>query len=185
MAHTVLCNCPRCTCGKILFNQIDQHVKDKHDLETLSNDLSRKFVVKMLIPPLKNWLKDNTGVNVMIRKLQFCNEIFYYTGKVVDDRYLYLWIYYLGSLKESKQFSYKLKVGFSNKIKFEGQVLSLDLSHEHIIREESTFVISQSQIKKILEEYDQEYLPIQVSIRNLKEEAKNENEESGVSDISD
>ena len=113
------------------------------------------------------------------------SKTFFIIGKPKDATF-YHWIYFVGSPQEAKNFSCTLeyfereseKIAFSQTPK----VFSIDESADSIIENGKCFGVSSryfsSQIAKEGGRFNYIY-----EIRNLKEEVKDENVESGVSDV--
>ena len=99
------------------------------------------------------------------------------------------WIYFVGSPQEAKHYSYTLEYQNeeqTTKTTFVGQVISIDETTVSIIKNGNCFGISAllfSKFAKTDENNGRTLMPTaNVTIRNLKEEAKDENVESGISD---
>ena len=96
---------------------------------------------------------------------------------------LRFWIHIAGSSLEAKNYSYTLtvanKAGDKKNI-HHGQVFTMDLDDDS---SGSVFVMTTDAAQKICEEDSN--LIVNVVIRNLKEEAKDDDVESGVSDVED
>ena len=104
--------------------------------------------------------------------------------KILENT-VYIWIYIVGSPEEAKHFAYTLKL-FGNEVTHttEGKVAAIDESFDALFNAGKCFTISHKGfIAQILEKTDKtckfEY---SLEIRNLKEEVKDENYESGISD---
>ena len=92
----------------------------------------------------------------------------------------------MASPLEAKRYAYTLSVTGKdgNKfITFNGYAKPLDEGKDEIIENQLVFMIGTEAIKKLRNENQK--LAVEVSIRDLKEEAKDDNEESGVEDESD
>ena len=98
----------------------------------------------------------------------------------------YHWIHFVGSPQEAKNFSYTLEYfeKESDKIAFSqtSEVFSIDKTADSIIENGKCLGASAKYFSSIIvqqsKRFDYNYI-----IRNLKEEAKDENVESGVSDV--
>ena len=100
---------------------------------------------------------------------------------VVRNGILLNWIYILEDPTQAEHFVIEAKImdGNSKSMTFEVGVNSMNLSHDKIIEDEiNVFLFS---VKTALK-YAPGSLEILVKIRNLKEEAKDEDQESGISD---
>lgn len=107
---------------------------------------------------------------------------FFLVGRKQCDT-LRFWVYFVGSFYEAKHYSYTLTVtnnAGDKKYTHQGKVFTLD-SGESV--EGSVFMMDANAAKKICDEDSK--LIINVLIRNLKEEAKDDDVESGVSEGED
>ena len=107
---------------------------------------------------------------------------FFLVGRKQCDT-LRFWIYIVGSSLEAKHYSYTLTVANNagnKKYMHQGEVFSLDLDE---VATGSVFVMTTEAAQKICEE--DANLDVNVVIRNLKEEAKDDGVESGVDDGED
>ena len=117
------------------------------------------------------------GIGTFIIVARIYNEVFYH------------WIHFLGSSQEAKKFSYTFEYKNEEKTPhasnvYSNQMVSIDDSFDKIIENGNCFGIPRKLFDKqfVLENGIFEY---SVMIRNLKEEAKDDNVESGVSDNDD
>ena len=107
---------------------------------------------------------------------------FFLVGRKQCDT-LRFWIYIVGSFLEAKHYSYTLTVtnnAGNKKYMHEGQVFTLDSDE---VTKGSVFMMATEAAQEICEEDTN--LNVNVVIRNLKEEAKDDSEESGVDDGED
>ena len=106
---------------------------------------------------------------------------FFLVGKIIQ-KVGYFWLYVMSSPLQAKKFSYTLSITGKNGNKFSifnDYAKPLDEEHEQIIENQLVFMIGIEAIKTISEN---NVLKIEVTIRDLKEEAKDDDEESGVED---
>ena len=98
---------------------------------------------------------------------------------------MYAWIYIVGSPIAARNYSCTISVTdkSGNKFAFYGQVKPLDEGPNDVIAKQAVFMIGTEVIKNSKDENDK--LSIEVTINDLKEEAKDSNDESGVEDDSD
>ena len=68
----------------------------------------------------------------------------------------------------------------NDKITFSGKVRSLDETRKDIIAEQKCFIVGKQACKNLMDENEE--IHYRIELRNLKEEAKDENEESGIDD---
>ena len=115
--------------------------------------------------------------------LQFdLNNQTFLLARKTEDKVVYYWVYILGSPNEAKHFSYTLKFfGPKTTNIFKGQVAAIDESFEILCDAGKCFA---SPLKIFMAQFLDEGRKFEYSleIRNLKEEIKDENYESGISD---
>ena len=105
------------------------------------------------------------------------------------DGVLHHWIQIYGSPSEAKNYSYTLEYYNDTKTPkvtntFSDQVVSIDETADSITENGNCFSISRKVLEnKFIQEQDTANFKFSVKIRNLKEEVKDENVESGVSDV--
>ena len=132
-------------------------------------------------------LKESEKNHTWLRKMSLGNTDFFLTGRSENDM-VYFWIYVLGSRFEAKNFAYTLSVTSKSGTKsfFYDHVKPLDEGAKDIIARKSAFMIG-SEFAKMLRAERNENMEWQmdVTIHALKEEVKDDNEESGVEDESD
>jgi hypothetical protein len=111
--------------------------------------------------------------------LKTSDAIFFLASQKQFDT-LRFWIYLVGSSVEAKKFSYTLSITDKTgeqKYIFHGKVFTLDKDDPV---KGSVFMIGAENAKEIYDEKSK--FDVNVTIRNLKEEAKDDDQESGVSD---
>ena len=106
----------------------------------------------------------------------FVNKMF------AQDQLVRIWFYILGSPKEAEHFRYELKIKKESgkEAKFFGKVRSINEDYKTFLESDDTFEMSFGMAKKYLN--DESVLEYTFKIRNLKEEAKDEDFESGIDD---
>ena len=107
---------------------------------------------------------------------------FYLVGKETQYRdFVCFWIYFLGSPQQVKNYAYTLSITgkTGDKFTYYGHVKPLDEGCNDIIAKPEVFVIHHSLLSSLRDENNK--LPIEVTIHALKEEAKDDDMESGVS----
>ena len=94
---------------------------------------------------------------------------------VVEDDYCFIWMYLAGYPEEAKNFVFhvSLKNDSDEEMTYTGHVRSIFETKRTIIDNGDAFYISEKELKKFPE--------IHFTVRNLKEEAKDDDEESGIS----
>ena len=110
-----------------------------------------------------------------------CGAVFF-LSVYIENKTLYAWICLLGSSDEAKKFkvSYSMKNKIGENFIYTGPVHTLDKRYDDVITSGSLLGIRIDAVKRSLNEEKQ--FEFEITIRNLKEEAKDENMESGVSD---
>ena len=178
--HATLCK------GKVTFQNVIQHYEKEHyqNKELKSADLFK-------INDIKIHQMDIAGKDCYTHPTKFVlnNQTFLFTDKT-SGKMFYYWVYILGSPNEAKHFSYTLKLfGHSTKISYEGKVAAIDESFETLKGSGKCLAIPHDIfiayfLDKDCDEKNRKYEYL-LEIRNLKEEAKDENYESGISDDED
>ena len=107
---------------------------------------------------------------------------FFFVGHKQSDT-LRFWFYIIGSSIEANNYRYSISVtndSVDEKYNHYGKVFTLDVDES---TKGSVFMMETKAAQRIWEEDTK--LNFNLVIHNLKEEAKDDNEESGVSDVSD
>ena len=119
---------------------------------------------------------------------EFDGRIFFSLIKKIRDHTVYHWIQFLGSPNEAKNYAYTLEYyandGSQRTCVYTDQVIPVDETCYSIISSYKCFAITFGMMKARFMDKDGKF-NYSVQIRNLKEEVKDENVESGVSDVSD
>ena len=178
--------CPNLTCrSKVPFHDLLNHMKTEDFRKqkitaTIGKMVSTYWLIgtkdstNSVFPSLEIEV-NGIGTFIVVAKIQ--NDVFYH------------WIHFLGSSREAKKFSYTFE--YKNEEKTPNthalhsiQMASIDETFDAIIENGNCFGIPGKLFHKhfVLENLRFEY---SVKIRNLKEEAKDDNAESGVSDNDD
>ena len=166
-----------CDCEKVTFQEVIQHYEEEENVELLSSDL------KVKIPDDWNSEVDLSGDDCYYQPVKFNlnNQTFLLLANS-EDKVVYWWVSILGSPTEAKHFSYTLKFfGPKNTITFEGPVAAIDESFDTLYDAGKCFATPhRAFVAQVLD--DNAKFEYSLEIRNLKEEVKDENYESGVSD---
>ena len=116
-------------------------------------------------------------------KLVFDERIFYVLDNLVNGTY-YHWVHFVGSPHEAKNYSYTTEFfgidSFRSKV-YTSKVIPIDETADIILDNFNCFAMPFELMKKHFLDENRSY-KYSVKIRNLKQEAKDENEESGISD---
>ena len=157
-----------CDCEKVTFQEVIQHYEKEENQKLISSGLKVKISL--------GWYCYYHPV-----KFNFNNQTFLLLAKT-EDKVVYWWVSILGSPTEAKHFSYTLKMfGPKTTNTFEGPVAAIDESFATLSKGGKCFATPRKIfIAQVLDENSKfEY---SLEIRNLKEEVKDENYESGISD---
>ena len=179
-----LVECPRIGCrSKVQFHGLLDHMKPKICLSPF--DVFDQYNEMTYIYDQKN---KADAYYYDPRKITVKNKIFFSVIRVKSG-VLYHWIHIYGSTIEAKNYSYTLKYYNDTKTpkvtnSFSDQVVSIDETPDSIIENGNCFSMSRKVFEnKFLQESEEEgkfKFKFSVKIRNLKEEVKDENVESGV-----
>ena len=120
------------------------------------------------------------------KKITAFNKTFFEVG-ILRNNLIYKWVYVLALPDEAKNYFFHAYVKNSNGenvLTYYDQVRSLVESHEEVIENENCFIIGVKQAKKFVKEdyYSIKQVDFSMKIRNIKDEAKDEDEESGIDD---
>ena len=175
--------CPYIVCKKekVLFKDVLIHIKKCHRNaiyeEEMSNDEANKFNTWISCPhEFEN--EDSWAPAIMTST---CGSVFF-SFTYFENKHLYVWICLLGSSDEAKNFScsYSMKNEIGEKFTYTGPVHTIDKNYEDIVNSGSLLGIRIDAVKRSLNE--EKNLEFEINIRNLKEEVKDGDMESGVSD---
>ena len=168
--------------GRVMFKDVIDHLK-QHTSRNLGNfsfnDAKQiNYVAKVWtkrIGPTCYWAWQKVQIKIAN------GTIFFLAGKAVN-KLAYFWLYSLLSPLETKNYAYTISITDKNEAKFtfRDKVKALDEAADDIIDKQYVFVIGTEIIKEIVTVDGK--LAIQVTIHDLKEEAKDEDVESGVED---
>ena len=179
--------CPRYDCNeKVMFKNVIDHLKQVHKSKKYGVAIENKYTCML-------------GTSVLIENEAAWNEAFLFqqgikigsdvdfflVGKIIH-KIAHFWLYVMASPLEAKRYAYTLSVTGKdgNKfIAFNDYAKPLDEGQDEIIENQLVFMIGTEAIKKIRNENQK--LAVEVTIRDLKEGAKDVKEESGVEDESD
>ena len=157
--------CPHGCYNKVAFIQLMDHVKP-HRFEVKELTDSKKFKLT----------QDLNGYGAITQIVAF-GKTFFEVGRI-QGNLMYRWIYLLGSPDEAKNFFCHItckNIAKGAKIIYFDQVRSVDEDYETIIDNGDAFIIKRTF-------NDKEKSEISYELRNMKEEAKDENYESGIDD---
>ena len=175
--------CPDLGCKELnSFKDITDHLESTHSMDLRTHSVKLSLTeVSHAFSLLTNPESSEKAFDQWLRKFEFNGTIFYLVGKNVNSN-MYFWVYIHGSPYEAKNFKYTLSVEGKkgNKFTYSDHVKPLDVKPADIFGEPSALMIGIEVAKKIRNENLR--WPMEVTIHALKEEAKDEDMESGVED---
>ena len=182
-----LVNCPRGCKPEVPFHELFDHMNENKDLGgdgevvimQFKKEKEFEFEIKRSI-----WKKEPlSGLGFLPMMISIESKVFFSVLKSRGNLF-YHWIHFAGSPNEAKNYSYTLEYQNEEQTvmnQFIGQVISIDETADSIIENGKCFGVA---VKLFEAEFLNEkrlFKPL-VTIRNLKQEAKDENVESGTSD---
>ena len=176
--------CPDLRCKKkVLFKDVVEHLKQVHKDPYCFVATENKYT---LILGTEAGIDEDGYYWIPISTKIGSGMDFFFVGKVTN-KIAHFWLYIMASPLQAKNYTYTLSITWANGSKFSSNFSNnakvLDEDHEEIIEKQPVFMIGTETIKKIRNE--NKSFTIEVTIHDLKEEAKDDNEESGVEDDSD
>lgn len=174
--------CPELSCkNKVLFKDVIEHLKKVHENKFWFDAPENKYTVMFGTGGIENdgiWkprsIKIRSGID------------FFIVGEIIN-KVSHFWLYIMASSLQAKNYTYTLSITGENGSKFSSNFSdyanSLDEGRQEIIKNQLVFMIGTEAIKKIRN--DENMIEIEVTIHDLKEEAKDDDEESGVEDGSE
>ena len=181
LEHQIECyyrdiQCPHATCPKTfgLTTLIDHMKNDHFNVQgSVGMDFGTKTKMSQVFAP---FAKEIPPKIITMQNMTFF-EVWY-----KKENSMYFWIYFLGDPYEADRFQYHihLKKAHGREITYFGKVKSINEEYESLLKDEDTFVSSM----EVIERYRSPNLMLEytLKIRNLKEEVKDENCESGIDD---
>jgi hypothetical protein len=177
--------CPNVDCeeeGKVLFKDVIDHLQICLDEPIEEVEMSNEEANNFLVSFITNEQLDD-GDNWLATKMtSTCGAVFFLTGYVKHET-VYFWLQLLGSSDETKKYLctnlIKNEIG-NEKFIYSGLVHTLDKGYEDIIASGSLLSIGVDAAKRSMG--DKKSFEVEITIRNLKEEANDDDMESGVSD---
>jgi len=165
---------------KVIFQNVIQHFEKEHATLIPMDNNSKKEA-----PYISNVKIDLNGKHFIL-KCFFTSQNSSSHCTLYDCGSSVQWVYFIGSPDEAKHFSFTLKFFGPNSTNvYTGKVTSIDEfeSYETLLASGKVCTFDLQDFKQFLNE-DRKY-EYSLEIRNLKEEAKDENVDSGASDIED
>ena len=174
--------CPYVSCKQILvlFKDVIEHLTQVHESKFWFDATENKFSGDL------DTSKNNDGAFWKPIGIKIGSGIYFFLVGQIINRIAYFWLYVMASPLQAKKYAYTLSVIGKNGntfITFNDYAKPLDEGKDEIIENQLVFMIGTEAIMKIRNE--NEKLPVEITIRDLKEEAKDDEEESGVEDESE
>ena len=176
--------CPQpdknCQSKEILFKDVIEHLETSHKVHDFgeTNQLFGCFGTD------KHSLKED-DCSALGKFATSCGAVFFTSAKIAEKRFCVL-LTFIGSSDEAENYSSSVSIEYKigkklNKFNFTGTVHTLDEKVDDIIASGSLLSIGFNTANRLLltEKKDFRY---EITIRNLKEEAKDDDNESGISD---
>ena len=117
------------------------------------------------------------------KKFTAFNKTFFEVG-IMRNNFIYKWIYVLALPEEAKNYyfhAYVKNANGENVLTYYGQVRSMVETHEEVIKNQKCFIIGDMNALQFVKEGTNQ-VDFFLKIRNLKDEAKDEEDESGIDD---
>jgi hypothetical protein len=173
-------NCPflNCTDKTVTFIGLSEHLKAKHgDLKKIGKAKS-KDIIPLPVPEQATRLWNPQ--ELIFRSRLFFTEI----HRVAASPSRYFWIYFHGTPKEAAHYSYKIKIigGNGKELSFKGKVFSMNVTKETIFVHDDVFILCDVQARRL--QVDGK-INFEINLYSDMEEIKNEDVESGISDVDD
>jgi hypothetical protein len=175
-------NCPFLNCKdkEVTFIGLAEHLEANHgNMKKIGESKSKDFVT--LPDP-----EDPVAPEWIPQELTFRNRSFF--TEVCPDAALqarYIWIYFQGTPEEADHYTYHINIYGRNscfQLAFLSSVYSLDESKVTLMPKEDIFILSDVQAKRL--QVDGQ-INFEIKLYSDKEEFKNEDVESGISDNDD
>ena len=173
--------CPKILCEsqEMPFHELFSHItKEKHE-QTFEFKNG-----KIQVDELTEEQFAHGGFSSPLCKLLFDEHIFYVMDWSISGTY-YHWVHFVGSPHEAKNYSYTSEFFGNDSFRshvYTSKVIPIDETADSIKKKIDCFVMPFEFMKNHFIDENRKY-KFCVKIRNLKQEVKDENEESGVSDV--
>jgi hypothetical protein len=173
-------NCPflDCNAEDVSFIGLGDHLEANHgDLKKIGKSRSNDFIP---------WWDEDAYVHGVVwipQELGFRNRSFFTEVQRDDEIWNWkFWIYFLGTPEEAVHYSFRIKItGLNNKeFMFKGDVYSLDETKKALMDNKDMVHVYDSQVQVI-----DGKINFEITLYSDKEEIKNEDVESGISDVDD
>ena len=168
--------CPNPNCkSKVPFHELLEHMAPKCIVNDFSQKDNEKWIQKYSLK--SEWKAIRPFKHEIDRK------VFFSLGRMIDETF-YWWVQIVGSKYEAKNYYYTLEFhGTDPEVcnVYSGQVFPIDETYETITKGFKCLGINKNVMRMQFVGPDEDF-SYSVSIRNMKEEAKDDNVESGISD---
>ena len=175
----VFCPFQSCQEFRLSFKDVFEHLETSH-IDSLY-DYGKKNALFVMYPTANSGLADgNRWAPVMFTSS--CGATFFVSAKIVVDSVRF-WVLFMGPSDEAKKYSSTISVTtnkIGEKFIFNGPVHIIDEGTEDIIASGSLLSVGVNVAQRSLNQ--EKHLKCDITIRNLKEEAKDDDMESGISD---
>ena len=196
IAHEIECiyrpiTCPCCfqqQTDEMPFHELVEHIdKSEYNVKVSCED-SNLVKVKCYIETLtiNGSIDDATdGLHIETHKIAFKDGVFILNGeRYPSESTFYFWIQMVGTTIEAKKYFYTVEFHGLNpdvRTTYSGQVLSVDERPFAIKEAKKFFGIDYGMFRTQFINEDRTF-EVTISVKNMKEELKDDNEESGISD---
>ena len=179
-----LVNCPYSNCQlNVPFRKLIQHTKtDKHITCSRSIGIKESLSISQRLSKKTHFETGNFSCYPI--KITCDSNIFLSTCQEIKGT-LYHWIHFLGSPLEAKKYAYTLEykdvTDSETNFTYNGRAISIDETTDSIKVNYKCLSVAYGFFKSHFVDNDYKF-KYSLKIRNLKEEAKDDNAESGISD---
>jgi hypothetical protein len=169
-------NCPFVDCKSqdVSFIGLGEHLEANHgNLKKIGKAWSKDSIPMMDQQPPVVWIPQELA----FRNRSFFTEV--HRDAVLKSRHF--WIYFHGTSEEAVHYSYRIKIigGNGKALMFKGNVYSLEETKKDIMANEDVVVVFDGNVKRL--EVDGQ-INFEITLYSDKEEIKDEDVESGISD---
>jgi large subunit ribosomal protein LP2 len=169
-------NCPfvDCKSQNVSFIGLGEHLEANHgNLKKISKARSKESIPMLDQQPPVVWIPQELA----FRNRSFFTEV--HRDAALKSRHF--WIYFHGTPEEAVHYSYRIKIVGANgkELMFKGNVYSLDETKKAILAKEDVIIQYDNQVKRL--EVDGQ-INFEITLYSDKEEIKDEDVESGISD---
>ena len=196
IAHEIECiyrqiECPCCYFigySPFIFHELLDHIDKNEYIVKVSCEDSNLVKVKCSVETVfMNGSIDDPGVSWHIKphKITFKDGVFVFNAdRITGESTFDCWIQMVGTTIEAKKYFYTVEFHGLNpdvRITYSGEVISVDEDASAIKEAKKHFGINLGTFRKQFIDEDSSF-EVTISVKNMKEELKDDNEESGISD---